>query len=269
MIDIGGRSLHLHCAGEGTPVVVFDAGLGEDGSTWSQVQPEVARHTRACVYDRAGTGYSSPAPRPHTTAQMVEELHALLGRAGVEGPYVLVGHSLGGLNVQLYVHAHPAEVAGMVLVDSVTRDQGTRLWELLPAEMLRGFEASLSKHREGLDYASFRAGMAALGAPGRTLGDAPLVVLTRGQEDPPSPGVTPEVVAKTVQAWREMQAELPRLSTNSAHLVAENSRHYVQWDAAKLVTAAVRAVVDAARSRARVDARALAPLARLPREEAP
>src|SRR3954471_23726028 len=81
VVDVGGRSLHIHCIGDGAPVVVLDAGLGNDGSTWSQVQPEVGRFTRACVYDRAGTGRSGAAPRPHTSRQMVEELHALLGRA--------------------------------------------------------------------------------------------------------------------------------------------------------------------------------------------
>jgi pimeloyl-ACP methyl ester carboxylesterase len=95
LVDIGGRSLHIHCAGHGSPVVVLDAGLGNDGGTWADVQPELARFTRACVYDRAGRGYSDPSPKPHTSQHIVTDLHELLGRAGIEGPYVLVGHSLG------------------------------------------------------------------------------------------------------------------------------------------------------------------------------
>jgi pimeloyl-ACP methyl ester carboxylesterase len=269
LVDIGGRSLHIHCVGEGTPVVVFDAGLGDDGSTWSRVQPAVGRITRACVYDRAGTGYSSTAPRPHPSRQMVEELHALLGRAGIAGPYVLVGHSLGGLNVRLYASEHPTEVAGVVLVDATTEDQDTRSWGLLPSDTLRAFQIGLRDNREGLDYETYRASMADLRAARRSLGDVPLIVLTHGKEDPPTPGVPPEVAEKMTRAWREMQSELPRLSSNSVHVVAENSQHYIHWDASRLVIAAVREVVAAVRTHARLDASPLSPLARLPREDAP
>jgi pimeloyl-ACP methyl ester carboxylesterase len=269
VVDVGGRSLHIHCVGEGAPVVVFDAGLGDDGSTWSQIQPEVGRITRACVYDRAGTGSSSAAPRPHTSRQMVEELHALLGRAGVAGPYVLVGHSLGGLNVRLYASAHAAEVVGMVLIDATTEDQDTRFWGLLPSETLRAFQTGLRDNREGLDYEAFRASMADLRGSKRSLGDMPLVVLTHGKEDSPPPGVSADIAAKMARVWREMQSELPRLSSNSMHVIAENSHHYIQWEASRLVVAAVREVVRVARTHAHLDANVLSPLSRLPRETAP
>jgi pimeloyl-ACP methyl ester carboxylesterase len=269
VVDVGGRSLHIHCVGQGAPVVVLDAGLGDDGSTWSQVQPEVARITRTCVYDRAGTGYSSAAPRPHTSRQMVEELHALLQRAAVPGPYVLVGHSLGGLNVRLYASAHEAEAVGLVLVDATTEDQDTRFWGLLPSDTLRAFQAGLRDNREGLDYEAFLASMADLRGVERSLGDTPLVVLTHGKEESPPPGVSAEVAAKMARAWREMQSELPRLSSNSVHVIAENSQHYIHWDASRLVVAAVREAVGAARTHAHLDASVLSPLARLPREAAP
>lgn len=269
LVDIGRRQLHIHCFGEGAPVVVFDAGLGDDGEIWSQVQPEVGRATRTCVYDRAGTGSSSAAPRPHTSRQMVEELHALLRQAAIPGPYVLVGHSLGGLNVRLFASTHKTEVAGLVLVDATTEDQDTRYWALLPVDTLHAFQTGLRDNREGVDYGAFRSSMAELRNAQRSLGDMPLAVLTRGIESPPPPGVSAELDARMASVWREMQSELPRLSSNSVHLIAENSHHYLQWEAPRLVVGAILEVVAAARARRRLDASALSPLARLPRAAAP
>jgi pimeloyl-ACP methyl ester carboxylesterase len=183
---------------------------------------------------------------------MVRELHALLGRAGLTGPYVLVGHSLGCLNVRLYRSEHPGDVVGMVLVDAAMEGQDARYWSLIPSEELHAFQTALRDHREGLDFDAFRTSMAEV--RGAKLGDLPLVVLTRGKEPPPPPGVTAEVHARMAQVWREMQAELPRLSSNSAHVIAENSGHYVHQDAPRLVVAAVREVVGAVRTHARVDA---------------
>jgi pimeloyl-ACP methyl ester carboxylesterase len=115
--------------------VVMEAGIGETGLLWSLIQPAVAQPTRAGVYDRVGLGWSDPSPRPRTALVMVEELHALLATAEVPGPYVLVGHSFGGL-VRLYAARHPQEVAGLVLVDSAHEDQYRRapseIRELLP-----------------------------------------------------------------------------------------------------------------------------------------
>lgn len=269
MVDVGGRSLHLHCVGEGSPAVVMDAGLGDDGTTWSRVQPEIGRLTRACVYDRAGTGYSDPAPKHHTSRQMSEELHALLQRAGIAGPYVLVAHSIAGLNLRLFASAHPAEVAGMVLVDTTTEEQYTRYWDLLPPETRGLLEEIQRDNPEGLDHAATVASMADLRASRRSLGDLPLVVLTRGKEDPPPPGVSPELSAKMAQVWREMQAELPRFSSNSAQIIAENSQHHVHWDASRLVVASIQKVVEAARTHGHLDAAALVPLGKLPRENNP
>lgn len=129
----GSRRLNLYCVGHGTPTVVFDSGLGDGTKAWGLVQPVVARRTRACAYDRAGLGFSDPAQRPGTSANAVDDLHRLLDAAGIEPPYVLVGHSLGGMNVKLYAETYPAEVAGMVLVDPSHEDLGDRLWTLDPA----------------------------------------------------------------------------------------------------------------------------------------
>ncbi|HYF63567.1 MAG TPA: alpha/beta hydrolase [Herpetosiphonaceae bacterium] len=127
LVDLGGYRLHLHCTGSGSPAVILESGQGELGLTWANVQPVVAKTTRVCSYDRAGYGWSEPGPQPRTASASVDELRALLQKAGVAPPYVLVGHSIGGLYAKLYAHRYPDEVAGMVLVDSSHEDQNEGL----------------------------------------------------------------------------------------------------------------------------------------------
>ncbi len=123
LVDIGGYRLHINCTGTGSPTVILDAGLGGTSLDWSTVQPAVARFTRVCSYDRAGYGWSDTGPGARTSQQIVKELHLLLVHAQMSGPYVLVGHSLGGLNMRLYAYRYPQEVAGMVLLDATSEHQ--------------------------------------------------------------------------------------------------------------------------------------------------
>lgn len=125
-VDIGGRSLNIYCSGEGSPAVILDTGAGDPGYAWSHIQPEIATFTRACWFDRAGEGWSDPGPFPRTSAATARDLHDLLKRAGVPPPFVLVGHSLGGLNVRVYNGLYPSDVAGMVLVESAHEDEPER-----------------------------------------------------------------------------------------------------------------------------------------------
>ena len=117
LVDIGTHRLHLLCAGEGSPAVVFDAALGASSLSWSLVQPAVARLTRACSYDRAGFGWSDAGPLPRTAARIADELHRLLRAGGVPAPYILVGHSYGGLVMRLFASRHTEDVAGLVLIE--------------------------------------------------------------------------------------------------------------------------------------------------------
>jgi pimeloyl-ACP methyl ester carboxylesterase len=126
MVDIGGRRLNLYCSGAGPVTVVFEAFSGGSAASWFAVQPHIARHTRACVYDRAGIGFSDPSPRPGTSGNAVDDLHTLLGKAGVAPPYVMVGSSYGGGNAQLYAYRYPGEVKGMVLVEPQHEDAAAR-----------------------------------------------------------------------------------------------------------------------------------------------
>jgi pimeloyl-ACP methyl ester carboxylesterase len=118
LIDVGGFSLHLNCAGAGTPAVVLDAALGGSSVSWSWVQPEIAKLTRVCSYDRAGFGWSQAGPLPRTAGRMAAELRGLLEQGGVQPPFVLVGHSFGGLVARVFAMQYRPDVAGIVFVDS-------------------------------------------------------------------------------------------------------------------------------------------------------
>jgi pimeloyl-ACP methyl ester carboxylesterase len=122
MIDLGGYRLHINCTGKGTPAVVMVAGGGDFSFDWSLVQPGISSFGRVCSYDRAGDAWSDPGPFPRTMRQEAFELHLLLKNAGVGPPYVLVGHSIGGLIVRLFAEQYPQEVAGMVLVSPTHED---------------------------------------------------------------------------------------------------------------------------------------------------
>ena len=132
LVDVGGYCLHINCQGganEKTPTVVMEA--AEFSLSWASVQPEVAKFTRVCTYDRAGLGWSEASPYPRTAANIVDELHTLLEQAGEQPPYILVGHSKGGMYVRLFAHKYPDEVVGMVLVDSSHEEQELRFPETI------------------------------------------------------------------------------------------------------------------------------------------
>ncbi|HEX8791781.1 MAG TPA: alpha/beta hydrolase [Polyangiaceae bacterium] len=251
MVDVGGRRLHVHCMGSGEPTVVMEAGHGESGDTWRRVQPEIAKVTRACAYDRAGFGSSDKPAKPHAVADTLQDLRVMLPTAGIKAPYVFVGHSLGGLLVRLYAAAHPGEMAGLVLVDATTEDEDLKLWPLISPDAFKMVDP------DGTQLADMRTVMAQLRA-NRSIGDKPLVVLTAGIPEEPPPGVSPEPFARIAQ---EMQAELPQISSNSTQIVAARSHHFIQLENPELVVSSVRQVVDAVRTHGRVDGSALAPLA--------
>ncbi len=127
LIDIGGYKLHIHCTGEGTPTVILDAGGGFTSSSWAWVQPEIAKTTRVCAYDRAGWGWSDPSPQGYSAVQNAAELRTLLANSGIPAPYVLVGHSLGGLYARVYAVQYPQDVIGMVQIDASHPDAWRRL----------------------------------------------------------------------------------------------------------------------------------------------
>jgi pimeloyl-ACP methyl ester carboxylesterase len=127
LVDVGGYRLHIHCLGEGSPTVILESGAGEASPMWGWIQPQLAGITRVCAYDRAGFGWSDDGPQPREAQQIVNELHALLRNAGVQPPYILAGHSLGGELMRLYAGVHPDQVLGLVLIDSSHPEQMDRM----------------------------------------------------------------------------------------------------------------------------------------------
>jgi pimeloyl-ACP methyl ester carboxylesterase len=122
LVDAGGIRLNLYCMGSGSPAVVFDSGFGDWAPAWSTVQPQIAKWTRACSYDRAGAGFSDPGPMPRTSVRIAGELRTALHNAGIAGPYILVGHAYGGDNVRTFADLYMGEVAGLVLDDADSDD---------------------------------------------------------------------------------------------------------------------------------------------------
>jgi pimeloyl-ACP methyl ester carboxylesterase len=241
-VNVAGDRLYVHCMGAGTPAVIMEAGYNDVGETWSLVQPEVARYARACAYDRAGLGQSDPGPGARDSLDAVTALHALLNNAGIEGPYVLVGHSLGGEYVRLYAGRYPQDVAGLVLVDSAHPDQFQRSAAVLPPASPSDSE-SVQFYREWFTNATPDPTLRLeLYAPG-SLGDLPLVVLTAPDKQR-ADDVPAELNARLNRIWLEMQRELAQLSTNSRHVLSGESQHFIQQDEPELVIEAILWVLE-------------------------
>jgi len=139
MVAVGGRRQHLVCRGQGTPTVVLDAGLGGPWTQWARVQPEAARFSRVCAYDRAGLGWSYPGPLPRDSRRMAAELHALLQASGERGPFLLVGHSLGALNAWVFAARFPEAAAALALSDPPHLEA----FPILPSEKVEQESASV------------------------------------------------------------------------------------------------------------------------------
>jgi pimeloyl-ACP methyl ester carboxylesterase len=122
LVSANGTRLNFYCMGQGSPAVVFDSGWEDWAPAWAVVQPQVAKWTRACSYDRAGAGFSEPGPMPRTSVRIADELHGALHNAGIDGPYILVGHAFGGDNVRTFAQRHLSDVAGLVLVEADASD---------------------------------------------------------------------------------------------------------------------------------------------------
>ena len=252
LVDVGGRRLYIKCSGEartGRPVVVMDAGMVSTSDAWSLVQPKVAQFARVCSYDRAGMGKSDRAPQPRTSQDIVNDLHNLLAQAGINPPYVLVGHSLGGMNARLYTSQYPKEVVGMVLVDSTHEDETDRMIALLPPEIQKNAkpEDMVIQSPEGLDFNRSIAQVRAA----NWHSDIPLIVLTRGSATfNPNDYAVPSMAPKFEQIRLELQQELMHRSSRGKQIIAEKSGHNIHRDQPELVIDAIRQVVEEAKSAA-------------------
>lgn len=255
-----GNYLYLLCAGHGSPTVILEAGLGGDHRDWEPVQSEIARTTRVCSYDRSGVEFSQQAPKRATADEKADDLHALLAAANVDGPYVLVGHSYGGMLVRVYAAAYPHDVVGLVLLDASHPDQDSRFLAALPpprpgeAQELRELRRAIhsaphAPNVEGVDWQQSNDETRAVGA----LADKPLIVVTAGQHDWTDPPL-PAIDSRFTKAWLAMQDDLAHQSSNSVHVIANYSPHLVMSALGQpdLVIHAVHAVVVAARLHGRL-----------------
>lgn len=286
LVDVGGYQMHINCIGEGTPTVVMEAGLNDFSLQWSRVHADISQFTRVCIYDRAGFGWSEASPHPRTVQTMVNELHTLLVNAGVQSPYVMVGHSFGGIVVREFTHRYPDEVTGMVLVDSAHEHHFVRMPafatlteamanqfslfstlnsfglmalspEQIPARGLEGealnqYRALLATtdyfHAAVIESQTFLAGFGNESSSKIAgLGDLPLIVITRGQPEP-LPILSEQENAEYEKTWQKLQTELLGLSSNSKQVIATQSGHYIQLDEPNLVIDAVLDLMQADQS---------------------
>ncbi|MDO8485602.1 MAG: alpha/beta hydrolase, partial [Candidatus Limnocylindrales bacterium] len=241
-IDIGRRSLYIDCRGHGQPTVVLEAGSGADGSTWSAVLDVLASTTRTCAYDRAGRGRSDPTER-QTLSHAAAELHALLVAAGEPGPYLLVGHSLGGAFMRVFAAAYRAEVAGLVLVDTFDPDLQEDWIHPLVGPLRPEYEATLDGLRDivsrvdSLDWPASERQLRASSVAGM-----PIEVLVAPRYEPRlDEARNAEVAAASQAAYDSLSPGFVRQTT------AWGAGHEVQIDRPDLVIEATRRIVDLAR----------------------
>lgn len=261
--NVNGAGMHLNCMGAGEPTLVLDAGYGGDSTTWAKVQPELAKTTRVCSYDRAGMGYSDPQPGPRDADHIVAQEHDLLMAAHVTGPIVLVGHSIAGLYVRDYATHYPENVAGIVFVDGSSPEQfhmaaftselGKAPWGWFRAASILGLprlmwilnipsplvnphasraEAEDQFHVHVLSLAdemgSFVQSADEVEKTG-PYGALPILIFSQDTEHPA------QGMDKLAGPWNQLQENLKKLSTRSRRIIAKGSGHYIHVERADLV----------------------------------
>ncbi|MDP5280421.1 alpha/beta hydrolase [Sphingomonas sp. DG1-23] len=261
--EVGGRSIRLSCTGVGSPTVVIDAGLGTapvEDPGWGGIAEKVAPVTRICRYDRAGLGGSDPAPAaPRTSADAAADLHAALAKAKVPGPYLLAGHSIGGLHTLVFAARYPGETAGLVLISSTHPDQMTRWLSLLPPaavgeekavtearSFLTMMIADPTKNEEKLNFTASAAQAREL----KTLGARPVIVATHSPRFRMVPGLSEPLAIKLEAATQQMQKQFLSLSSNARQNIAATAGHGLPHEAPDFVVDNILQAVALARRKA-------------------
>jgi pimeloyl-ACP methyl ester carboxylesterase len=286
LIDVGGHRLHIYCLGQGEPSVVMEAGLSGWSTDWILVQPEVAKSTRVCSYDRAGYGWSDPGPLPRDSQQVASELHTLLSKSGVKGNIILVGHSQGGLFVQYYAKKYPQQVAGIVLVDSVHPEQSLSMREdvrkryegdlraltllvriIAPTGLLRlvGKSETIIADKLPLEYQAMARSLGFQSKVYRTL-DEETASFEQSQAEVRDAGPLPTIPLAVISSslvqdfppgftegtikatWDKLQTDLGESAT-LPRIVASKSGHYIHLDQPDLVIQTVLEMVKIVREK--------------------
>jgi pimeloyl-ACP methyl ester carboxylesterase len=267
---VNGHRMRLDCTGSGSPTLVLDAGLGNDGLIFSAVQPALAATTRVCSYDRAGMGWSDPVPTPRDADQIAEQLHSLLQAAGIGGPIVAVGHSIAGMYIRDYASHYPAEVVGLVFIDASTplqnRDPAIRremrpggpplgvrvLWQAMFVLGITRWMGACSAPFPAFDparaklEAEARCHLVVSSPAGESTnfdrsgeetvntgpyGSLPILIFTSDPAKAAKFHEPPDIRA----AWDRMQDNLKKLSSRSRQIIAVNAGHYIQLERADLI----------------------------------
>jgi pimeloyl-ACP methyl ester carboxylesterase len=281
-VDIGGYSLHLNCTGEGSPTVILEAGYGAWSTDWATAQPDLSKVTRTCSYDRAGLGWSDAGPAPRDPEHIAMELHTLLANAGIEGPYVLAGHSIGGKHIRMFTELYPDEVIGLVFVDA--RHESAEPVGRTPEQNKQdreAYESSLNLYRVMRDSGLariFGVPLSRMLVPGienvpddvqyenvilgvrestlqTQIAESPATTYSDDQLRAARPlGNLPVVVLSAGKAlqqtanWETVQKNLVALSNNSRWTIVENSLHNIAFDDPGAVITAVQDVIQSAQS---------------------
>ena len=231
-VDVGGHSLNLLIGGQGSPAVVFEGGFGAGIASWSTVQKEVAAFARTVSYDRAGLGQSELGPKPRTAKQIANELHTALEKAGVKPPYVLVGHSFGGIYVRVFAEMYPKEVVGMVLLDPSLESFNDWLKKNQPAR-LKDAHAQIAKAPEGVQAEDAATDTSYEQARVAKVPTGILVTLLSATEDETMP-------ADARRVWIEKHKEWIATVPGAKHIVVEKTGHLIQAQQPKLVIDTIR-----------------------------
>jgi len=262
LVDIGGYRLHLWCTGDGAPAVILDNGLGGTSAGWGFVQPEVARFTRVCSYDRAGMGYSDPGPSPRTARRIASELAELVARSGIARPVVLVGASIAGFDVRVFASDHPERTAGLVLVDASHEDdvhEVPRMARFVPLlstiGVLRLFGPSFDQNIESLAPSVRQFAQATrFRAAGYQAAADEIIHIRESAEEVRSSRrklTIPVLVITGARGadenWRRLQQDQASLSERGCLIIAQQSGHVVAIDQPEVVVDAIRIVVETAR----------------------
>jgi pimeloyl-ACP methyl ester carboxylesterase len=253
MVDVGGYQLYLYCTGTGSPTVILEAGLEGDDISWKQVQPEVAEFTRVCSYDRAGLAHSDYGPTPRDAEMSAAALHTLLTKRGIAPPYVLVGHSFGGLLIRRFASDYPEEVDGLIFVDSLHEDWWEEALELLPpagpndSSRLASFRNYLtdgwrdpSNNFEAMNIPAVVEQVRETG----DFGDLPIMVLTAGTFTVLNPGLPPDLEAVLAELFHDLQGRLAELSTVGSQVVVPDSGHNMPRENPQAVVDAIRTMLS-------------------------
>ncbi|UCZ54866.1 alpha/beta hydrolase [Bacillus shivajii] len=234
LIQISNCKLYAKLVGEnkGKPTIVMDAGYGDDSKGWDSVISDVSMLSNVLIYDRAGLGKSESSSNSRTSRAIIKELKELLTEAKVEPPYILVGHSFGGVNLRLYTTEYPNEVCGLILLDSTPEDYRERFLPTMPKEFQQAYNKQFVSE---CNYDEFMESLKQLKQSKRNV-DVPLIVLSAGEKAHYS--------EESQTLWNEMQKEISKISQKSEFIIAENSGHYIQNDEPKVVTSAIKTLIN-------------------------